>query len=377
MAIQVRRPLLNPILVREARTRMRGIRPYLMLTIFLLLLIGSALGIYQYMNSQARTGMVVLSSHIGQALFRGLAFVEMLFIVLVAPALTSGAISSERERLTYDMLLATPLRPGQMLTGKLIGALSYLLLLIFASIPVFSTVLIFGGVELRILVWIMLLLGSAALFFGTIGLFCSSLFRRTTTATIASYTIVLLLCSVPLLIASVWQQFSNPMGQSPPPWLLYLNPLSAIVAVTTVIPASTLPDVPFFDIYDPFMVVPFLSQFNVGIVRYTPEGPVLMPVYRATLLGYWLLTFVLLWISSHCALPTRRWWPRWSDLGFAAAVGAIALLIWWRIDWWWIVPPVDPWLVKPMPMPVDPMPMPVDPMPMPVDPMPMPVEPQP
>jgi len=356
MASQIRQPLLNPILVREARTRMRGFRPYLILTIFLLLLIASAFGIYQYMVLQARTGMVVLSSHIGQALFRGLAFTEMFFIVLVAPVLTSGAISSERERLTYDMLLATPLRPGQMLTGKLIGALSYLLLLIIASIPVFSTVLIFGGVELRILVWVILLLGSAALFFGTIGLFCSTLFRRTTAATIASYTIVLLLCGVPLLVASIWPQFSNPMGQNPPPWLLYLNPFSAIVAVTTVTPTTFQPDLIFFGVSDPFMTVPFLSQFNVGIVRYAPEGPVLMPVYRATLLGYCLLTFVLLWISSHFALPARRWWPRWSDLGFAVVVGAIALVVWMQIEWWWIVPPVDPWLMPAQPMPIEPMP---------------------
>jgi ABC-type transport system involved in multi-copper enzyme maturation permease subunit len=353
MATSIRRPLLNPILVREARTRMRGFRPYLILTVFLLLLFMTVLGIYQFMILQVRTGTVVLSSHVGQALFRGLAFTEMLFIILVAPILTSGAISSERERLTYDMLLATPLQPGQMLSGKLVGALSYLLLLIIASIPVFSTVLMFGGVDLRTLIWIILLLSSAALFFGTIGLCCSALCKRTTSATIASYAVVVLLCGVPLLIATIWPQFSNPMGQSPPPWLLYLNPLSAIVAVTTVVQAVNNPEIPFFSVSDPLMVVPFLSQFSVGVVRYTDTGPVLMPVYRATLLGYWLGTFVLLWLSSHLALPARRWRPRWSDLGFVAIVGAIALLMWVRIEWWWIVPPPDPWLVpfEPVPMP--------------------------
>ncbi|ABY33726.1 MAG TPA: hypothetical protein DEF43_13625 [Chloroflexus aurantiacus] len=353
MTTQIRRPLLNPILVREARTRMRGARPYLILTLFLLLLILTTFGIYQYMVLQARTGMVVLSSHIGQALFKGLAFTEMFFIVLVAPILTSGAISSERERLTYDMLLATPLRPGQLLAGKLIGALSYLLLLIVASIPIFSTVLIFGGVELRTLVLTVLLLGGAALFFGTIGLFSSALFGRTTPATILSYGIVLVICGIPLLIASVWPQFSNPQGQSPPPWLLYLNPFSAIVAVTTVAPNVSQPDLPLFSVNDPFMIVPFLSQFSIGILRYTPEGSVVMPVYRATLLGFGLGTFILLWLSSHLALPVRRWRPRWSDLGFIAAIGAMILLMWVTIEWWWIVPPVDPWLMPVEPMPID------------------------
>jgi ABC-type transport system involved in multi-copper enzyme maturation permease subunit len=348
MNAQLRIPQLNPILIREARTRMRGARPYLILTIFLLVLILTTFGIYQYMVSQARSGTVVLSSHIGQALFKGLAFTEMFFIVLVAPILTSSAISSERERLTYDMLLATPLRPGQLLSGKLIGALSYLFLLIVASIPVFSIVLIFGGVSLRTLVLTVILLGGAALFFGTIGLFSSALIGRTVPAVILSYAIVLLICGVPLIIASIWPQFSTPPGQSPPPWLLYLNPFSAIVAVTTVVPMMPQPDLPFFSVSDPFMVIPFLSQFSTGIVRYAPEGPLLMPVYRATLLGFGLGTFILLWICSHLALPTRKWQPRWSDLGFVVVIGAIALVMWVTVEWWWIVPPVEPWL-----MPVD------------------------
>ncbi len=351
MNTPIRSPLVNPILVREARTRMRGMRPYLILTVFLLLLVLTMFGIYQFMVLQARSGMVVLSWHIGQALFKGLAFTEMLLVVLMAPVLTSGAISSERERLTYDMLLATPLRPGQMLSGKLIGALSYLLLLIVASVPVFSAVLIFGGVSPRALIWTIALLVAAALFFGTVGLFCSSLFGRTTPATIVSYALVFALCGLPLLIASVWPQFANPPGQSPPPWLLYLNPFSAIVAVNTVTPTMQV-NVPVFSASDPFMMVPFLSQFSVGIVRYGPDGPILMPVYRATLLGYGLGAFLLLWLSSHLALPIRRWRPRWSDLGFAVAVGAIALLMWVTVQWWWIVPPSDLWMG---PMPVMPM----------------------
>jgi ABC-2 type transport system permease protein len=138
-------PRLNPIIVREVRTRMRGVRPYLILTGFLLLLAAAGVAIYQLMIQQARFGGTLLSAQVGQALFKGLGFVELLLVVFLAPSMTSGAISGEREQLTYDMLIATPLRPAQILWGKLVAALSYLFLLIFAAVPVFSVVLVSAG----------------------------------------------------------------------------------------------------------------------------------------------------------------------------------------------------------------------------------------
>ncbi|MCX7791057.1 MAG: ABC transporter permease, partial [Chloroflexaceae bacterium] len=86
-------PRINPIIVREARTRMRGARPYVVLTVFLALLALAGVGIFQLMAQQARFGAVLLSAQVGQGLFKGLAFVELLLVVFLAPAMTSGAIS--------------------------------------------------------------------------------------------------------------------------------------------------------------------------------------------------------------------------------------------------------------------------------------------
>lgn len=335
---RVRRLQLNPIIVREVRTRMRGMRPYLILTAFLLLLAGAGMGIYQLMLQQARFGGTLMSAQVGQALFRGLAFVELLLVVFLAPSLTSGAISGEREQLTYDMLMATPLRPAQILWGKLVAALSYLFLLIFAAVPVFSVVLVFGGVELGALLKALALLVASTVFFGAVGLFCSTLGRRTARATTVAYTLVLVLIGVPVVLASVWGQFSTPPGQPAPPLLHYLNPFSALVTVTTITPPAD-PSMSFFGYGDPFLGLPFLSMLAPGAIYYGPNGPVVVPIYRATLLCYGLLTLLLCWLSAHLVLPNRRWHPRWSDLGFLLLVAGMAALIYLTRGWWNIPAP--------------------------------------
>ncbi|RRR69360.1 MAG: ABC transporter permease [Candidatus Viridilinea halotolerans] len=334
------RPAINPIIVRELHTRMRGVRPYLILTLFLLFLALTGLGIFQLMQQQARFGMTVLSAQVGQALFRGLTFVELLLVVCLAPALTSGAISGERERLTYDMLLATPLRPAQILWGKLVATLSYLFVLIFAAIPVFSVVLVFGGVEPKAMLKALSLLVATTVCFGAIGLCCSALLHSTARAMMLALLLVLLLVLVPLLASSVWGQFSDPPGQPVPPQLLYLNPFSALLAVTTLGGSHMLmSDMPMVNLGDPAGGLPLLGLLGTGVIHYGPEGVIIIPIYRATLLGYALLTTLLCWLSAHLVQPRQRWRLRWGDAGFGVLVACLLLGAWFSRAWWLILPP--------------------------------------
>lgn len=337
-AIRVTRPQLNPIIVKELRIRMRGIRPYAILTIFLIALIAAGYGIYQLMLRQTLFGATVLSPQVGQALFSGLALCALFLMVFLAPAMTSGAISSEREQLTYEMLLTTPLQPARILWGKLFAALSYLFLLIFAAIPVFSVVLMFGGVAPRDMLKALVLLLATAITYGTIGLFCSSLLRRTSRATVISYSLILLLIGSTSLAAMLWGYFNAPMGQSIPPQLIYLNPFSALASITTITPSSD--GGPFFggDMFG----LPLISQISTGVVYYGPNGAGVLPIFRATLVWYALLTTALYWISSHLVLPRRRWHPRWSDLGFALLLLGGVAFAWIVREWWFVLPPPVP-----------------------------------
>ncbi len=342
---KLERPQLNPILINELRVRMRGMRPYLILTLFLISLVGAGALIYYVVLQQQRFSMTLLSAQVGQAIFSGLALWTLFLVVFLAPALTSGAISSERERLTYEMLMSTPLQPVRILWGKLIAALSYLFLLIFASVPVFSVVLMFGGVEPLDVLKTLVLLICSAITFGTIGLFFSALMRRTATATVMSYVVILVLIGGTFIVGSLWNQtlmHSQP-GDTLPPHLFYLNPFSALVSIVAITPTSNPDPFSFAFMGSPFGVLPMIDLLSPGVIYYGHDGITrVIPVFRATLVSFGLLTVLLCWISAHLVLPRRRWRPRRSDVSFALLLLALLLLAWLVREWWYVLPPTVP-----------------------------------
>src|SRR5512135_8741 len=188
---------INPIIVKEIRSRMRGPRAFITLTAILLAMGGLMYAMLQLILASTRYTSV-LSPQIGQALFATLAFMELFMICAITPAVTAGAISSEKEKQTYEMLMSTPLSPTSILWGKLISALSYVFLLLFAGVPLASIVFIFGGVALSDMLKALLVLLLFAVTFGILGLFMSALFGRTGRATVASFITVVVLMIGPL-----------------------------------------------------------------------------------------------------------------------------------------------------------------------------------
>ena len=67
---------LNPIIVKELRSRMRGGRLYLILTGYLVGLGLVSYAILRVFQSQAENGMQIISAHVGQGLFASLALAE-------------------------------------------------------------------------------------------------------------------------------------------------------------------------------------------------------------------------------------------------------------------------------------------------------------
>ncbi len=189
----------NPILVKELRSRMRGPRAFISLTVALVIMAGLMIGLVSLLTSQAgQFGSSLLSPQIGQILFAALLIFEMLLVCTVTPAVTAGAISTEREKQTFEMLQATPLGSVRLLWGKLISALSYVFLMIFAAVPLASLVFLFGGVALMQLLKGLLVLVAAAITLGIYGLFLSAWLGRTGRATVVGFISVVGLIVGPL-----------------------------------------------------------------------------------------------------------------------------------------------------------------------------------
>jgi hypothetical protein len=124
----------------------------------------------------------------GRIIFGAVLGIQALLVVFIGPSFTAGAITGEKERQTYGLLRTTLLSASAFVTGKLVSALSYVLLLILAAVPLQSIAFLLGGVSpLEFVVGGALLLVSAVTF-ALVGLFFSSLLRSTLAASVATFT---------------------------------------------------------------------------------------------------------------------------------------------------------------------------------------------
>jgi ABC-2 type transport system permease protein len=304
---------LNPIIVKELRSRMRGTRAFAVLTGTLLLLGMVSYALYRLVLTTSRYSNAPLSPTIGQTLFTGLAFLELMMVCFVTPAVTAGAISGEMEKLTYEMLLATPLRPASILWGKLISALSYVFLLIFAAIPMASLVFIFGGVAPRDMIKTLVVLVAVAGTLGVVGIFMSTWLRRTGRATVLSYLVVLVLLIGPLLVyilVGVLRQ------AEPPRWILVPNPVSALFSALS--PAE--PD------NGPAGIFWGLGMVLGGNLRIlsgsSGQAGIPRPLYHYTLPLYGVTVLVLFILATRLVQPTHGWRVRRKEV-----VPVLALLL--------------------------------------------------
>src|SRR3972149_5434733 len=129
----------NPVVMKELRGRMRGGKAFVILTIYLLLL-STAISIVflAFTASQNPVGSSDVRQVLGKAIFGMVVGMELFTVSFIAPALTSGAISSEREHQTFDLLRTTLLPARSFVLGKLFSSLFYIVLLLFAALPLQS-----------------------------------------------------------------------------------------------------------------------------------------------------------------------------------------------------------------------------------------------
>ena len=81
-----------------------------------------------FQSVRIRTGGVV-----GKMVFGGVLAIELFMVCFIAPAFTTGAISGEKERQTFDLLRTTLLPARRIVIGKLIAALAYIVLLLVVA----------------------------------------------------------------------------------------------------------------------------------------------------------------------------------------------------------------------------------------------------
>ena len=217
----------NPVFVAEMRSKLFG-RPKFLIRGTFACIIASMLLLLMVCFQYA--------SFLSPDIVRLVAVVFQLGIVaIIAPAISSGAITDEMTSRTFLMLRMTPLSALAVVTGKLKSAFLYVSIFLVSSLPVLLALVYLDVTRedlslasfWRVGVWIAIMVLTTIAFIA--GGFCASAFSRTTsTATAVSYCFAGLVCIV-TFAAMIPDAFSDRMQQV----LLMLNPMVAALRVTS------------------------------------------------------------------------------------------------------------------------------------------------
>lgn len=193
----------NPVLQRELLVNLRMPRAFVLLLLYQVLL--AAVVYFAWPQDNIRLDLTENPESTRQLVnlfFLG----QYILASLMAPSFAAGAVTGEKERKTYEMLLASPLRPEAIVMGKLVAALTHLAILIFASLPIVMLCLPLGGVSIYEVLAAYLALISSVVTFGMISVAAGSFFKRTSASLVVSYLVML-----PMAILGVvfWQSLED------------------------------------------------------------------------------------------------------------------------------------------------------------------------
>lgn len=206
---------INPVMVKEFRTRRFGRSHWTLRLIFLSAILSLLFSLIAALGALG-WGM----ENIGG----GLVLLQIALLILFAPSLAAGLVSAERESGSWQLLRMTPLSPGAILRGKLVSVALPLVLLLCATLPGYIVMMtikpaLIGQVE-RVAACLVL----TAVFVVLVSAAASTLFRSTAASLTASYVVILALCVGPLLI---WLGREAPFGRETVAAALIVDPVAA------------------------------------------------------------------------------------------------------------------------------------------------------
>ena len=186
----------NPSCSAKLLVNLRMTRAFVLLLVYIALL---GLVVYMAWPSQARLDLTRPLGGEAKRLVDLFFLGQYALLSLMVPSFAAGTITGEKERQTYEMLLASPMRPGAVVLGKLLAALCHLAVLVFCSLPIVMLCLPLGGVSPYEVLATYGGMAASVTLFGMICVAASSYFTRTIAALVVSYLVILPLALVGIL----------------------------------------------------------------------------------------------------------------------------------------------------------------------------------
>lgn len=204
--------MINPVLRKEIKTSMRSWKIFLAIGLYLLLMFGAVFMFIYFTQLSITTYSFNFED--ASVFYILMSLLQLGFIMFISPALTSGSISGEREKQTLDMMLLTKMNPISIIIGKLLSSLGIVIIMIITSFPVFSIVLNYCGISIINLLTIFGFFILISCSMGSIGIFFSTIFKKTSIATVASYIFIFVICILNLIAYVINKSFPYYFGGS-------------------------------------------------------------------------------------------------------------------------------------------------------------------
>ncbi|HBT72730.1 MAG TPA: ABC transporter permease [Lysinibacillus sp.] len=205
----------NPVLVKELKLRFRSFKSFSGLMFYLAVLCIFIAGFL--LLTTEFTGRGFFRPETSFMMFAVLTILQMALVLFITPSLTAGAISSEREKQTLNILLTTTQSSTQIVIGKLLSSVAFLVLMLVAGLPLYSLVFLFGGVSPSQLISIFLFYLVTVVAIGSIGVMFSTITKRTIVAMIATYGSIIFLGGITaffFFLTMAFHQMGNAIGTS-------------------------------------------------------------------------------------------------------------------------------------------------------------------
>lgn len=222
---------INPVLMKEIKVKMRDWKAAGLIAGYVAVL--SLVTVFIMMVSVRE---LYVGPNVAIVTYIVLSVIQFFLLIFIVPALTSGAISGERERQTLDLILCTKMKPLSIITGKLFASMSQAILLVVSSMPVFSVVFMYGGISIVEVLELYLFYIVVAIMMGSIGIFFSTFTKKTTVSNVCTYGAILVLLFGTAFFAIFYATiFIRSKGaaanynQTMP--IMYMNPLAGFASL--------------------------------------------------------------------------------------------------------------------------------------------------
>lgn len=289
-----RNRLINPVLDKEFRLRMRT--PRAMWTLFFYLFAISLLSLSAIYLTQGISGSGGASFNPEQSkvLFYFLSMAQLGLIAFMAPGLTAGVISGEREKQTLNLLLTTQQSSATIILSKLVSSLGFMLLIVFATIPVYSMMFLYGGVSPKQLVLVFVFYVFMMVLLGSIGILFSTLLKRTMISVIVTYGVALFMFAGTAVIYFVAMNIAQQNVYNGPGTVTATNSHSWVGHIIALNPVGAL-----YSILDPQISdQAFTVTWNGGQTKGAP-----MALWQEFMIVYGVIAIVLCWLAIRNLRP--------------------------------------------------------------------------